>query len=259
MKSLCFVVPAYRRFELTRVCLRQLVRTCKALATFGYEATAVVVGDDENLDVAETLGFATCRRENRPLGRKFNDGLEYAASPKYLGADFVVPLGTDNWVMAELVVAQMPPEGHVGAHRLCTLIHESGERSVQLHVKYDGGDGIRTIPSHLLEPVLYRPAEEDRNRAIDTSIFRSLTRVNGKLGFHYVDLDPLQVVGFQSADEQLNDYASLRAGFRNGDERRDHWARLAEHYPPEAIEDARAVYDARNRKLPHEFRVAVPL
>src|SRR5688572_4958165 len=97
MTSLCFVVPAYRRFDLTRACLRQLLRTCEALVEMGYEADAVVIGDDENIDVANLLGFVTIRRENRPLGRKFNDGIEYAASPEFLGADVVCPIGTDNW------------------------------------------------------------------------------------------------------------------------------------------------------------------
>ena len=40
--TLCFVVPAYRRFDLTRVCLQQLVRTCAALGEHEIEATAVL-------------------------------------------------------------------------------------------------------------------------------------------------------------------------------------------------------------------------
>ena len=134
MTSICFIVPAYRRFELTRVCLRQLVRTCETLCDMGYQADAVVIADDENLDVASLLGFGTIRRENKPLGRKFNDGIEYAASPQHLGFDIVCPIGTDNWVDPELVVAQLPPEGEIGAHRLFTMIHESGERSVPLNI-----------------------------------------------------------------------------------------------------------------------------
>lgn len=246
MTKLAFIVPAYRRFDLTRVCLQQLARTCEALEDMGYEANAVVIGDDENLVVADLLGFATARQENRPLGRKFNDGIEYAASPRYLGCDYVVPIGTDNWVDHELLIAQMPPEGQIGAHRLFTMIHESGERSCPLHIKYDGGDGIRTIPAALLEPLMFRPAEEDRNRAIDTSIWQRLGRVHGgRPEFHYVDLHPWQVVGFQSADEQLNGYRDLKTGFRCGPESSNHWDDLAEHYPTEAIDEVREVYARR--------------
>lgn len=259
-RTLCFVVPAYRRFALTRVCLRQLARTCDALAGHGIEATAVVVGDDANLDVADMLGFATVRRENRPLGRKFNDGLEYAASPRFLGCDYVVPIGTDNWVMPELLVAQMPPEGAIGAHRLFTMIHQSGRRSVPLRIHYDGGDGIRTIPCHLLERLAYRPADEDRNRAIDTSIFTRLGRVYGSLRFHYTDVHPFQVVGFQSEAEQLNTYSELRAAFSAGEERDDHWSQLAQVYPEEAVAEAREVYERRRAGQPSaEHRAVMPL
>lgn len=247
MTTLAFVVPAYRRFELTRVCLRQLARTCDALAARGIDATTVVVADDENLQVAELLGFATVRRENSPLGRKFNDGIEYAASPRYLGCEYVVPIGSDNWIDPELVVAQMPPEGMIGAHRLCLMIHESGVRSCPLRIHYDGGDGIRTIPSSILEPLDYRPAEEDRNRAIDTSIWTRLGRANRRMpGLHYVDIHPAQVISFQSADEQLNHYWQLRSAFRAGDEREDHWDELARYYPAQAIAEVREIYARRH-------------
>ena len=53
--SLWFCVPAHGRYELTRICLEQLRRTCDALP---YEATAVVIADDENLHTAYELGFA---------------------------------------------------------------------------------------------------------------------------------------------------------------------------------------------------------
>jgi hypothetical protein len=245
-KKLCFVVPAYRRFDLTRVCLRQLVRTCEALSDCAIDATAVVVGDDENLDFAEMLGFGIVRRENQPLGRKFNDGIEYGASPKYLGCDYVVPIGTDNWVDHRLIVAQSPPEGMIGAHRLFTMIHESGDRSVTLNIRYDGGDGIRTIPSYLLEDLAYRPAEEDRERAVDTSIWTRLGRVHGgRPPFHYTDVHDMQIIGFQSPDTQLNDYSGLLKGFQDGPERADHWERLGDHYPEEAVAEVRDLYARR--------------
>jgi hypothetical protein len=237
-RTLCFVVPAYRRFALTRVCLRQLARTCEALAEHDIEATAVVIADDENLDVAELLGFATVRRENRPLGRKFNDGIELAC--RYLGAEYVTCIGTDNWVVPELV-AQLPEPWTIMAHRLVTLVHESGRKMVPLRVSYPGGDGVRTYPRDLLEPLGFRPADEDRSRAIDTSI-RDRLRLRE---YAYFDLHPLQIVGFQSADEQLNGYRELRAAFGCGEELRDPFERLAEHYPQEAVEEVREVFAQR--------------
>ncbi len=245
MKTLAFVVPAYQRFELAAVCLRQLAATCGELLEHGIRATAVVVADDANLDVADELGFATVKQENLPFGRKWNDGIEYAA--RYLEVDYVVPFGTDNMVLPELIAAQVPKRKHaIGAHRRFTIVHQDGWRGQVLNVDYEGGDGIRVIPAALLEPVAYRPAEDDRARGIDTSIWNSITRAHGKPPkFEYVDVHPLQVVGFQSADVQLNDYSSLRALFSEGDERRDIWEYIRTRYPAGVVDEARQVM--RNR------------
>ena len=90
--SLWFVVPAHGRYELTRICLEQLRRTCDALP---YDATAVVVAEDQNLYTAADLGFATVHRDNDFLARKFNDGIQLACDPNYNPepADYVVPFG----------------------------------------------------------------------------------------------------------------------------------------------------------------------
>lgn len=244
MTTLAFIVPAYRRFELARVCLAQLARTCDELNEHGIAATAVVVADDANLGVADRLGFATVAQENRPFGRKWNDGIEYAC--RYLGVDYVVPAGTDNWITPELVIAQVPPAGKIGIHRVTMIVHEDGDRMGPIGVGYPGGDGIRTIPVELLEPLRFRPAADDKDRAIDTSIWHRLAEAHGAAPrFHEVDLHVLQAVSFQSADEQLNDYRSLRAQHGNGPERTDVWDGLAEIYPQVAVDEAREVYERR--------------
>jgi hypothetical protein len=243
--KLAFVVPAYQRLEISRVCLTQLRRTCEALEARGIAATAVVIADDENLETALELGFATVRRENVPLGRKWNDGFQLAC--RELAVDYVVPFGTDNWIDPALIADHLPSEGAIGAHRLCTLVHEYGHRMMTLQVRYPGGDGIRVIPTTLLERLGYRPAEEHRDRAIDTSIWRQLAAISPPR-FEYVDLHDLQVVSFQSEDVQLNSYESLR-GFQHGPERRDVWDALTEHYPDEAVSEIRGVYERRGAQV----------
>lgn len=243
MTTLAFVVPVYRRFDLTRACLTQLGRTCADLFKSGIQATAVVVGDDANVDVAEMLGFATVRQENKPLGRKWNDGIEYAC--EHLACDYIVPFGSDNFVDAELI-ANLPDSGTIRAHRLCTLVHESGEKMAPLRITYEGGDGIRIIPTALLEPLAYRPAIEDRQRAIDTSMRERLKSHGIKPVFDYLDLHQLQIVGFQSPEQQLNDYVGLKMMFLNGvEELTEPWERLSECYPQEAVDEVREVFERR--------------
>jgi hypothetical protein len=59
--SLCFVVPAHGRHAIAEVCLRQLRRTCDALAHRGIYASAVVIANDANLELA---GSRTSRRSS---------------------------------------------------------------------------------------------------------------------------------------------------------------------------------------------------
>ena len=99
-QSLWFVVPAHGRAELARICLRQLRYTCDRLEENGVRASAVVVACDENLDTARELGFAWVDRDNRFTARKFNDGIQLACDRQFNRhlVDYVVPLGSDDWV-----------------------------------------------------------------------------------------------------------------------------------------------------------------
>jgi hypothetical protein len=239
---LCFVVPAHGRVDLTRVCLRQLARTCQALAP-DIQATAVVIADDENLDTADGLGFATVRRDNKQLGRKFNDGYQLACDPAFNPhpADYVVPCGSDDWV-DPVIFHQLPPENTIGVFRQIAVVNEDQTRLSRLRVGWKGGAGVRIIPRSLLELVGYRPAEEDRQRAIDTSSLSGYRDALRGVMPPMVDLDvhPLQIVDWKTRGEQLNTYAMLR-GFRRGDESTDPHGELAAVFPVEAIEEMRAL------------------
>ena len=127
MPSLWFVVPAHGRVELARICLRQLRRTCDALALEGVEATAVVVADDENLNTARALGFGTVERNNAFTSRKFNDGIQFALDPEWnpRPADYVVPCGSDDWVDHRLFLHLPRPDTMIGFQRM-SFVREDG-------------------------------------------------------------------------------------------------------------------------------------
>jgi len=238
-KAICFVIPAHGRIEKTRVCLRQLARTCEQLDGLGFEATAVVVADDENLDSAGDAGFHAVRRPNSPLGRKWNDGYEFAGVE--LDADFVVPLGSDDWV-DPIIFSDLPEPHEIRCHRMSSIVREDGARISALNIWYEGGDGVRIFPRSLLEMVRFRPAENDRNRAIDTSIMQRLQRFHlGELPpRRYFDANPYQIVDWKTPGDQLNTYHACVA-YRSERER-DTWETLTDRYPREALDEMKAVY-----------------
>ena len=62
----------------------------------------------------------------------------------------------------------------VGFQRV-SIVREDGRQIVTAHIDYPGGAGIRIYPAALMKPELgYRPADEDRRRACDTSILTNL-------------------------------------------------------------------------------------
>ncbi len=243
MTRLTFIVPVHGREDLTQVCLRQLRRTCDALDDSGVEASAVVIGDDRSLPVASELGFATVRRDNDQLGRKFNDGFEVACSPRLNDepADFVVPCGSDDWV-DPVVFQRLPPRGTVGAFKMLAAVNEDKSRLSRCIVRTHAGCGIRIYPRDLIARADYRPTEEHVTSGCDMSTYNRLTALSGKKmpPVVFLDVHPLQIVDWKSATEQLNSYAQLRM-YRKGEEDADPFEVLAAHYPAEAIEEMAAL------------------
>lgn len=219
--SLWFCVPAHGRLELAAICLRQLRRTCDALTQVGIDANAVVVADDENLDTAADLGFATVRRDNEFLSRRFNDGLQLACDPAFnpRPADYVVPCGSDDFVDHRLFL-NLPGPGEIRGFRLAAFVSEDGTEIASRFIDYDGGVGIRIYRRDMLAHVGYRPADEDRKRACDTSILTNVRQHYRKQGedvhITYGDLHEWQIVDWKSPDEQLNSFGDITARHRRG-------------------------------------------
>jgi hypothetical protein len=94
----------------------------------------------------------------------------------------------------------------------------------------------------LLGRLGWRPAEEHRDRAIDTSIIRRLMYLHqGNLPpLKYFDANPWQIVDWKTGGDNLNTYEACVA-YRNEPER-DPWETLAGRYPVESLEEMRKVY-----------------
>jgi hypothetical protein len=262
MTSLMFVVPAAGRVGLTAICLRQLRRTCDKLEHAGIKASAVVVADDENLDTAADLGFAVFGRRNTWTSRKFNDGLQLACDPAFnpRPADYAVPFGSDDWADWRLFL-NLPRDGSVLAFRRASFVREDGQEMIGCDIDYTAGIGMRVYPRRLLEACNYRPADEERRRGCDTSIFVNLFRALGRqpqityAGSHYH-----QFVDWKTTGEQLNGYREIKARFRRGLDPADPWQALAGLYPDAALAEMRGYYDRiRQRPVIADHEGGLPL
>ena len=239
MTTLFFVVPAAGRVTLTEVCLRQLSRTCGELAEKGIQASAVVIADDENLETARDVGFATVERGNECLGARVNDGFEAAGLE---GVDFVITLGSDDWVDASWVASFLPAPDVVRCSREMSMVDETGSRLSTLELPYAGGHGIRMFPRALLEQARFRPAEEFACRSVDFSILKGLGRAAGhQTRLVYVDDGPFRVVDWKSPVVQLTPSESWRR-YEHG-EPADPFEVLSGFFPAESLDEMAAVYE----------------
>lgn len=243
MRSLWFVMPAHGRVDLARICMRQLRRTCDQLAERGVRASAVVIACDENLDTARELGFGWVRRPNWALSQKYNDGIQLACDPDYnpRPVDYVVPCGSDDWVHPDLFTDLPDPDTMVGFQQMA-FVREDGRELTVRNLPYEGGSGIRIYPRQIMATAAYRPADEDRKRACDTSILVNLKRLGAIGQVEHRTIDPLHLVDWKSPTEQLNSYDAIGVRYRKV-EAVDPFDALAGRFPDVALEEMRAHYD----------------
>jgi hypothetical protein len=232
--TIWFVTPAWKRYELSAVCFDQRVDVIRTLATHGIEARCVVVADDENLDLARERGFDVVEQDNEWLGRKFNDGIEYACRN---GASRVVPIGSDSWIDPAYFLPMTPRQITRTSRLYCVV---NADRMAEIYVDDIKGAGPYIIDRWALRGSGFRPAKDEIKRGVDGSTIKGI-RV--QLRWQRNDIHPFQYVGFRG-QPHLTPYANLleRWGVR---EHSDPWSILAEHYPLGLVERARHVLMAQ--------------
>lgn len=231
MPRLFFVTPAFERYALSEICFAQWQQVSAALAARGVELRVVVVSDDENLDIARARGFDTLERDNDWLGRRFNDGIEYACLN---GADWVAPIGSDTWISPDYFYP-LPGIRTSRRSRMCAVVTHN--RLAELHVT-NVGVGPYLYHRSLLKSSGYRPAEDKIMRGVDTSTMVGITE-HRRIRWEERNISPFQHIGFRGKPH-LTKYSRLWAAF-GAKEHYQPWERLAEHYPVDLVERARKV------------------
>lgn len=205
--SLAFITPAYRRFDLSRICFEQRFIECERLSkNFGIEATCIVIADDDNLDIAENFGFPSVATDNRFLGKKWNDGYEAAVA---LGFTHVCPVGSDSWLNMDWWAGSVDIDDDdiVIAQRNYAVVNRAGTHRVHTWIPVEYGVHY-VIPTPLLANRENRPCRDDVQKGCDTATMRRLAPFIRHIVFQ--ESHPLEAVAFQSRP-QITGYNNLRA------------------------------------------------
>lgn len=203
MTSLLFITPVWQRLELTEIVLKSRRRVCDELREHGIEASSVIIGDDENIDVAKALNFETVERDNEFLSRKFNDGYEFAVRNGY---DFVYPVGSDSILTAEQFINTVGDELPVASHYY-TMIRSDGSERIDVQIKVPGGIGPLIVPVDLLRNCP-RPIQEDLRRGCDNAARQTFLRAGHEIVTR--EHHQWEHVAFQSGVTQITDYERIR-------------------------------------------------
>lgn len=181
----------YRRFSLTKIMFAHLAGTVTAARELGVDVQPIVIGDDDNLQVAEDLNFHTITAPNA-LGSKYNDGHEAAVN---LGCDYSLQANSDQIFIPELFakIAQCP-NGAMIRTTAITLVHGSGKRAISYRnpvwaMKAYPTDLLRTVP---------RPCDEHIMSMCDSSTHLGVAERHPDAPTVTVDSGMFQTVQFES-------------------------------------------------------------
>lgn len=219
-----FVTPAWGRYGISELCFAQRRWAMNALAANGIAAECVVVADDENLDLARQYGFQTLERDNQWLGRRFNDGIAYAAKQ---GADWIVPIGSDSWIAPSYIDPLPDPElTRTSAYYALLTYTKLAELQIP-------GDGVGPYMIHKSRlPKSKRPSLDGLASGVDNSTLAGLKNVKWEVR----DQHPLQYVALRAPGQpQLHSYRTLYRRF-GVKEIRNGWGLLASVYPADLLD-----------------------
>jgi glycosyltransferase involved in cell wall biosynthesis len=241
---------------VTRLALAQWRHLADELEPVGITIRAVVVADDENLEVAASYGFDTVKMDNSMLGAKVNAGISYAGEH---GADFIVTIGSDDWVHPDFFLPLLdgdengppPPmptdekpwavwaDGpQVLGGRTMFLVDLMAEEGRM--VRSNGAHGVIpwVFPRAVFAARRFQPVPRQRlgvDRGLDGAILSGLPT---RPGWFYHDPHEMTRVDFKSSCN-LTPYPGLSFNLGYGPVELDPWARLAEHYPAWLVDMAR--------------------
>lgn len=244
MKNFWIITPAWKRPEITEIVLQEFRWVIKKTKNH-LNLNIVVVGDEPNLKIARRHGFHAIYRDNKYLGRKFNDGYEYAFKN---GADLVVPIGSDSWVHPDVFLKtnlSWKDNGSIYYSSNHSMMDESGRKlglikSLPVNNEYNKC-ALLFYPRSLMKLCDFRPCNEKQKSSCDRSTIDSLSKKNKKIRFiKNVDVNEIQYLAFKNKNIQLWKYSDYKAQFMK--EEKAPWIFIEKYYPKELVSYAKSYY-----------------
>lgn len=215
MNNFWIIVPAWKRYEISKLVFPEL-RWLKKRLSKECNIEVLVVSDDKNIDIASSNGLKYIRSSNDFLGKKFNDGYEYAFNH---GADAVIPSGSDSWVHPDAfknIVKTWYNDNTIWYSTKHAMVSEDGSKlgiaKIPTSVDYNKG-ALWFYPRKLMKMAKFRPCNEKQKSSCDRSTINGLKKSNKVICFKENDIIDLQYLAFKNNKVQIWSYSDYNKKF----------------------------------------------
>lgn len=242
--NIWIVVPAWKRYHISEIVFSEL-KWLKSQVSKKINLEVVVIADDKNLDLAKKSKFKIVKSSNNFLGKKFNDGYEYAFKH---GADVVLPSGSDSFVHPSIFkgkeLINWRKQRTIYYSTMHAMINERGTRLgvVQIPNKkgmYNKG-ALWFYPRALMASCKFRPCAENINKSCDRSTITNLTKKNKVIEFKNINYNKLQYLALKNSKIQIWGYNLYKDKFIQ--EFNNPYVQIEKYYSKELSNRVRGLY-----------------
>lgn len=176
-----FLIPIWKRPEITEICLRNL--------QYFEQGILAIVSRTDDAELCYRLNVPYCWYPNDYLGAKWNHGLSVAKSKDW---DYIVTLGSDDIVKASLFDFYKSEEDILITDKIHFIEMATGKATLTTRCRVGAG---RRISRKVIEACNYKLWTPEKNRSLDMDSNGAIM----KAGFPCIEkrTDP-HIVGLKS-------------------------------------------------------------
>lgn len=193
--TLWLISPAFGRLAVSEIVYEQRRWMLAELAAMGVAARALVISDDENLELARASSLDALEHPNSPLGRKVNAGFEHALKE---GASHVAFVGSDSIYLPKVFASLIDAVTTYGRWYGLAI---KGRGIVVCDVPHPTW-ALNVYPRDLLLRARSRPVADGIDKGLDGSIRNNLIKIARRpYAEQLVDVSPLQTITIRTEQQ----------------------------------------------------------
>jgi|15BtaG_2_1085339.scaffolds.fasta_scaffold02120_4 hypothetical protein len=241
------VTPAWKRYDVSKIVFSNFFNIKKILKN-KMDLQVVVIANDLNLKIAKSFGFSAVRSNNDFLGKKFNDGYEFAFKN---GAEIAIPVGSDSLITSDIIGSSvnMSREDNIVFSSMHSVIREDGKSIGAIKTASSSGNmnkgALWLYRRGMMKKRGFRPCADNIGSGCDRSTIAGLLK-KSKISFVLNDINFYQHVGIKSKNLQICKYSDYKSQFVT--QKSNLYDILEKSFSKEIVAEVRAYY-AKQRSL----------